>query len=157
QKPAEIKQPFSSEPIKASPMPLQEFPAPAPLKETPAVETSASSKPETNEPKKETPMPMPEPATNMNQNSRSANGGMAPKLSSMASQPAANESYKQESKPVRNQDNTVDNDAVECDLRVANKIIDEAIRNEMRLSDVVRRIIELPVADQQAVQIPVTL
>ena len=53
--------------------------------------------------------------------------------------------------------NGMDNEAIECDLRVANKIIDEAIRNEMRLSDIVRRIIELPVAYPEAVQIPVTL
>ena len=51
----------------------------------------------------------------------------------------------------------MDNESIECDLRVANKIIDEAIRNEMRLSDVVRRIVELPVAHQEAVQIPVAL
>ncbi len=49
------------------------------------------------------------------------------------------------------------NEAIECDLRVANKIIDEAIRNEMRLSDIVRRIIELPVAYPESVHIPVTL
>lgn len=53
--------------------------------------------------------------------------------------------------------NGMENEAVECELRVANKIIDEAIRNEMRLSDVVRRIIELPVAHQEAVHIPITL
>lgn len=48
-------------------------------------------------------------------------------------------------------------DAIECELRVANKIIDEAIRNEMRLGDVVRRIIELPVANPESVHIPMTL
>ena len=50
-----------------------------------------------------------------------------------------------------------DGQSIECDLRVANKIIDEAIRNEMRLADVVRRIVELPVAYPEAVQIPMTL
>jgi len=50
-----------------------------------------------------------------------------------------------------------ENDSIECDLRVANKLIDEAIRNEMRLNDVVRRVIELPVANPESVQIPVTL
>lgn len=50
-----------------------------------------------------------------------------------------------------------ENDAIECELRVANKIIEEAIRNEMRLSDVVRRIIALPVANPESVQIPITL
>ena len=50
-----------------------------------------------------------------------------------------------------------DSDSIECDLRVANKIIDEAIRNEMRLTDIVRRIIELPVAYPESVQIPITL
>ena len=50
-----------------------------------------------------------------------------------------------------------DNDTIACELPVANQIIEEAIRQEMRLSDVVRRIIALPVADKQEVLIPVTL
>jgi len=53
--------------------------------------------------------------------------------------------------------NGMDGESISCDLKVANQIIDEAIRSEMRLSDVVRRIIELPVAHQEAVQIPITL
>lgn len=64
---------------------------------------------------------------------------------------------KQEIKTVTKTVNGLDNEAVECDLRVANHVIDEAIRNEMRLSDVVRRIIELPVSHQEAVQIPINL
>ncbi len=68
-----------------------------------------------------------------------------------------NESAKQETKTVNKIVNGIDNDALECDLRVANRIIDEAIRSEMRLSDVVRRIIELPVSHQEAVQLPITL
>lgn len=51
----------------------------------------------------------------------------------------------------------VENDVVECELRAANRVIEEAIRNEMRMSDVVRRIIALPVAQQEQVQIPVML
>lgn len=58
---------------------------------------------------------------------------------------------------VSRQQGPLDNDSIECDLRVANKLIDEAIRNEMRLNDVVRRVIELPVANPESVQIPVTL
>ena len=65
--------------------------------------------------------------------------------------------FKQEIKAVTKTVNGMDNESVECDLRVANQLIDEAIRNEMRLSDVVRRIIELPVAHQEAVQIPINL
>ncbi len=74
-------------------------------------------------------------------------------------QPSVTETYsKQETKTVTNgAANHFDSDAIECDLRVANKIIDAAIRDEMRLTDVVRRIIELPVANQESVQIPVTL
>lgn len=74
-------------------------------------------------------------------------------------QPTAPESYmKQEVKTVSNRPVTnFDSDAIECDLRVANKIIDEAIRNEMRLTDIVRRIIELPVAYPESVQIPILL
>ena len=78
-----------------------------------------------------------------------------PKLTNIA--PTAAATIKQEVKTVNKQMNGLDNEALECELRVANKIIDEAIRNEMRLSDVVRRIIELPVAHQEQVHIPVTL
>ncbi len=75
---------------------------------------------------------------------------------------APGQNHRQEAKAVspRNGNGNgaeLENDAIECDLRVANKIIEEAIRNEMRLSDVVRRIIALPVAYPEAVQIPVTL
>jgi hypothetical protein len=63
----------------------------------------------------------------------------------------------QEARAVSQQGADAENEAIECDLRVANKIIDEAIRNEMRLSDIVRRIIALPVAYPESVQIPVTL
>ena len=74
-------------------------------------------------------------------------------------QPTAPENYmKQEVRAVTNKSlNNFDADSIECDLRVANKIIDEAIRNEMRLTDIVRRIIELPVAYPESVQIPVQL
>lgn len=68
---------------------------------------------------------------------------------------------RQEIKPVNIRNSTEvennENDAIECDLRAANKIIEEAIRNEMRLSDVVRRIIALPVANPDSVQIPIQL
>ena len=73
-------------------------------------------------------------------------------------QPSAqNNATQQEIKAVSKPSNGFDSDAIECDLRVANKIIDEAIRNEMRLTDVVRRIIELPVANPESVHIPLTL
>jgi hypothetical protein len=64
---------------------------------------------------------------------------------------------KMEVKTVNKTVNGMDAESISCDLKVANQIIDEAIRSEMRLSDVVRRIIELPVAHQEAVQIPLTL
>jgi len=81
-----------------------------------------------------------------------------PKLASVVVQPTAPETFlKQEIKTVNKAPTGLEQEAVECDLRVANKIIDEAIRNEMRLSDVVRRIIELPVAYPEAVQIPIAL
>lgn len=66
---------------------------------------------------------------------------------------AANESYGR----AFHNPNAQENDAVECELRVANKVIEEAIRTEMRLSDVVRRIVELPVAGQESVQLPINL
>ena len=72
-------------------------------------------------------------------------------------QPNAPEYVRQEVKAVSKPVSSFDSDAIECDLRVANKIIDEAIRNEMRLTDIVRRIIELPVANPESVHIPITL
>jgi hypothetical protein len=48
-------------------------------------------------------------------------------------------------------------ETLECDLNVAVKILDEAMRNEMKISDVVRRIAGLPLAGQQKVQIPLHL
>jgi len=87
-----------------------------------------------------------------------------PALSNVKVQATVPETFlKQEVKAVNKTSNGtattngLDNEAIECDLRVANKIIDEAIRNEMRLSDVVRRIIELPVAYPEAVHIPISL
>ncbi|MDX1975541.1 MAG: hypothetical protein SFT92_07695 [Rickettsiales bacterium] len=94
------------------------------------------------------------------QQAAATNGAAAPAVKpvSVASQPAAQETFvKQDAKAVTKSANPLENESIECDLRVANKIIDEAIRNEMRLNDVVRRIIELPVAYPEAVHIPVTL
>jgi len=141
---------------KAEPVKLQEFSAPpvSVAQETkPKAEKTASvSAPAvaTSKPQEKKPMPMTEAAAEPLRSYSNTNA--APKMQ------AANQSQpKQEIKAVNRTNAAEANDAVECDLRVANKIIDEAIRNEMRLSDVVRRIIELPVAHQEAVQIPVTL
>lgn len=71
---------------------------------------------------------------------------------------STNQPYtKQEIKAVNNEPSNFVNESIDCELQVANKIIDEAIRNEMRINDVVRRVIGLPVSQQEAVQIPVTL
>lgn len=64
---------------------------------------------------------------------------------------------KQEIKAVNNEISNFVNESIDCELHVANKIIDEAIRQEMRINDVVRRVIGLPVSQQESVQIPVTL
>lgn len=58
---------------------------------------------------------------------------------------------------MNNEPSNLVNESIDCELHVANKIIDEAIRNEMRINDVVRRVIGLPVSQQESVQIPVTL
>lgn len=63
----------------------------------------------------------------------------------------------QEIKAVNKDTSNFVNESVDCELHVANKIIDEAIRNEMRINDVVRRVIGLPVSQQESVQIPITL
>ncbi len=165
-KPVEITPAFSASPIKVAPMPLPEFPAPATVPApAPAIVVKPvlpfpnqppAPKPITPEEKK--PMQTSEAVSQPQNNARPVtNGPASPKFSSVVVTPAAATNQKQEVKTVSKMMNGMDNESVECDLRVANKIIDEAIRNEMRLSDVVRRIIELPVANQEAVHIPVTL
>ncbi len=70
----------------------------------------------------------------------------------------SNQPYiKQEIKAVNKEPSNFVNESIDCELHVANKIIDEAIRQEMRINDVVRRVIGLPVSQQESVQIPVTL
>lgn len=158
-KTADVKQPFSNPPIKAEPVALPDFPQPVaapftekPVTEKPAPQHTVSLKPVTPEEKK--PM-QPQPAS---ETPRPAANGGSPKFSSVTHAAANTDSHsKQEIKPVNKAMNGLDNDSIECDLRIANKVIDEAIKSEMRLSDVVRRIIELPVANQGAVNIPVTL
>ncbi|MBY0354537.1 MAG: hypothetical protein K2Q12_02265 [Rickettsiales bacterium] len=44
-----------------------------------------------------------------------------------------------------------------CDIRVASKIIDEAIRNDMQLGDIVRRVLGLPVTISETVNFHVPL
>lgn len=161
EKPAVIAEKSPSLPFKsAAPIKLPEL-TPSASAPKPEAVSPLTAKPAVSETPVSVPKPaiqekaMPQPATAENR-PFSPNGGGAPKLSSVVVQPAP-ESPKQEVKAVSKLMNGLDNENVECDLRIANKIIDEAIRNEMRLSDVVRRIIELPVANQESVQIPVTL
>lgn len=157
----ENKPPVSKPEPKAEPVKLQEFAAPPVVSAAPVVIPEArpvkaeapQAKPQPSTEEKKTMSPLPEAAAETLRNL--SNNGVSPKLSSMQ---AANQSQpKQEIKAVTKANGFEANEAVECDLRVANKIIEEAIRNEMRLSDIVRRVIELPVSHQEAVQIPVTL
>ncbi len=69
----------------------------------------------------------------------------------------ASTALKSEVKTMNGHTQEYENDSIECELRAANKIIEEAIRNEMRMSDVIRRVIGLPLAGQESVQIPVLL
>lgn len=143
--------------VKPAPIRLQEFspPPPAEKPEPPAKEsaqTPPAAAPVTVQPSLQKEQEKPSMST--------AHATLEPsQLSTLAVNgggakfPAAADLAKAAPKPSVG----MDSEAVECDLKVANKIIDEAIKNEMRLSDVVRRIIELPVAYQEAVQIPVTL
>ncbi|MBY0407245.1 MAG: hypothetical protein K2Q01_06090 [Rickettsiales bacterium] len=93
--------------------------------------------------------PTPSNITNETRNAMSTAEALKPKLYVTPTGPEA-----EGKAPART---GMENEAIECDLRVANKIIDEAIRNEMRLTDIVRRIIELPVAYPESVQIPMSL
>lgn len=134
----------AAEPVKVAPIKLQEFvkPAAAPEAVKPVPVMKAEAKTENFTP------PKTEEKKTMETTIAAMNG---------SSKPAAAPTFKQEIKTVTKTNGLDSNESVECELRVANKIIDEAIRNEMRLSDVVRRIVELPVAYQEAVQIPITL
>jgi len=154
--PPQAAEPPKQEPVKPVPLQLQELSTPATQAETKPAPVQAS-KPSTPIQEKKIAMPTIENAINgatkSMQNTAEAN---SPKLFVQSKTP---ENYmKQEVKAVTNGAlNNFEADSIECDLRVANKIIDEAIRNEMRLTDIVRRIIELPVAYPESVQIPVTL
>jgi hypothetical protein len=150
--PAVVNKPVHSEPLE-----LKELapPAPAPVREEPkAVKT---------EPKATPVEPTKAPATTtttVTTNTQTTNNGATKIMSTNAETTMKPKLYVQPTngeKALTNGVSSFDADALECDLRVANKIIDEAIRNEMRLTDIVRRIIELPVANQESVQIPVTL
>jgi hypothetical protein len=154
------KSALSEKPVASSPVKLQEFSAPPVIPAMPSTKpeakpaAAASAPTPTTTPQEKKTMPMPEAAAETLRNF-SNNNGAAPKLSSLH---AANQSQpKQEIKTVNKTNGLDANDSIECDLRVANKIIEDAIRGEMRLSDVVRRVIELPVSHQEAVHIPVVL
>ena len=140
----------SSQPI---PIKFQEFtPSSQAMTAGAPVEPEVKEEPITTTPVQENPLPMTIHETTINgaKNDMST----APKLYVQSTQ--SDFSGQPEIKAVSKSSN-FETDAIECDLRVANKIIDEAIRNEMRLADVVRRIIELPVANPESVQIPLTL
>jgi hypothetical protein len=147
--PAAVPQPAAAAPAEespaAEPLKLQEF-AKTPMPET-------IEKPETPQP--EAPQPPSKAASTQEEKKPMQPTENYINGADKTAKPQT--AYPQEIKAVNKQVNGMENESIECDLRVANKIIDEAIRNEMRLSDVVRRIVELPVAHQEAVQIPVTL
>ncbi len=140
------------ESVKHEPVKLEAVPLPQ-LTATPLVPEIAKPEPikNTNEEKKDMTMT----TTVISNETKPSNGVVTSELPSVPS--FGSSILKQEIKTVTKTTNGMDNESVECDLRVANQLIDEAIRNEMRLSDVVRRIIELPVAHQEAVQIPINL
>jgi hypothetical protein len=171
-------EPLKSEPVKVAPIQLQEFitapaaqaantaaPVPAaPAEPAAAIKEITLTPPEANvapgvftvsNVQEEHPMATPTNAINGASTNMSTAEAIKPKL---YVQPNTPDAYGQDVKAIPSKAmNSFDADAIECDLRVANKIIDEAIRNEMRLTDIVRRIIELPVAYPESVQIPVTL
>lgn len=148
EKPATTTAAVKSEPVKKEPMPFKELDKDktVPVAKAPevkaAVETKQAPQPVTTIQKqpiqKEKPAMAPYEAIN---------GSMKEKETHLTAA-VVNKSLEKRA---------MSNDSVECELRVANRIIEEAIRNEMRLSDVVRKIIELPVAEQEVVHLPITL
>ena len=168
------------EAVQTTPIQLQEFAAPEPVKveavkaepvkvepvKTEAVKAEAAKfEPTKTEAIKTEPVktelatqektsPMSTTETTTINGAKNDMSSAAPKLYVQSTQP---ESFGQTEIKAVSKTTSFENDSIECDLRVANKIIDEAIRNEMRLTDIVRRIIELPVANPESVQIPLTL
>jgi len=145
---AKIESAIAADNTPSAPIKLQEF----------AAASLPPAEPVTTPSTEESPLPMTITETTINgvKNDMSTMDAIRPKL---VVQPTTPDNFAgQEVKAVTNKAlSGYDSDAIECDLRVANKIIDEAIRNEMRLTDIVRRIIELPVAYPESVQIPVSL
>lgn len=140
-------------PVQEEPKPVRaEAPAPAAPAPKPVIQQQA-----TPPAPKETAMPVIETnVTNVNGVKPEMNTPSDTKSNNVYVHPNAPES-RQEIRAVAPRQVNLEGDNIECDLRVANKIIDEAIRNEMRLTDVVRRIVELPVAYPESVQIPMSL
>ena len=159
----------ANEPVKSEAIKLQEFTAtPEPVVVKAEAKQPAAIQPEyamkadfltasaTEEAQlKEQLMATIENTINGTRSDMSTTEAMKPKLYVQPNGPDA--FARQDVKAVSKTASGFDSDSIECDLRVANKIIDEAIRNEMRLTDIVRRIIELPVAYPESVQIPITL
>lgn len=153
--------PSVAEQVKSAPIQLQEF-APASIAPATEAPVTAQAQPTVapgiftvTKVQEELPKMANETAINGVTTPMSTAEAIKPKL---YVQPNTPDAYGQDVKAVPSKAmSSFDADAIECDLRVANKIIDEAIRNEMRLTDIVRRIIELPVAYPESVQIPVTL
>jgi hypothetical protein len=145
--PEPAKAPVVTQPIKTEPLELKEFTLPLPVPEEPKPLPKTEQKAAPAEQKPPVTTTVTQPVNNGATKTMSTNmeSNMKPKL------------YVQPNGEKAANGGGFDSDALECELRVANKIIDEAIRNEMRLTDIVRRIIELPVANQESVQIPVTL
>lgn len=153
-KPVEFKPMFTPEPpASAVKAPIVEQAPPAapakdePITPPPAPVAAAAPAPE---------LPKPQPTETSMQMYPTSNGSnrdesVKPKTGNAGYAPTS----QMEAKTVNTME--IENDAIDCELRVANKIIEEAIRNEMRLSDVVRRIIALPVSNPDSVQIPITL
>ncbi|MGE0754025.1 MAG: hypothetical protein AB7L92_02565 [Alphaproteobacteria bacterium] len=148
--PVAVKPEVKQEPAKKEPLPFKELEKEKPVAETkPAEQPKPAPKP-ASQPVQAAPQPKPQEPS------------IQKEKPAMAHESTMNGSYKQStpSAAVINkatENRGMSNNSVECELRVANRIIEEAIRNEMRLSDVVRKIIELPVANQQVVHLPIEL
>ncbi|MDX2073759.1 MAG: hypothetical protein SFX19_05265 [Alphaproteobacteria bacterium] len=139
----EIKAPDVQEHAVTAPIALREFP----------VEAVARKEDIVPEIPPEIPAPATMPAAMQAAADEAGEEPLAPIVIKSQSQPYT----KQEIKAVNKEPSNFVNESIDCELHVANKIIDEAIRQEMRINDVVRRVIGLPVSQQESVQIPVTL
>ena len=76
---------------------------------------------------------------------------LEPEVAAMVVKKQSIEQVLDEEAPFKNNKSNLESDKLSCDMKLAAKIIDEAVANDMRLADVVRRVIGLRVNPSEQV------